>query len=230
MSRQKYKYRIDERTIITFTLDVRRRKSMSIAFVDGEIVVRVPYGVTNKQINDLLISNADWIRNNMLLQQNRIGLPKTYLNGERISLVGKTYVLRFLNSDTYFAPFLDDVSLNVAVCRDYPAEFSRKQIDSFIEKLANDVIAQRMKYCCDISGLCPSKVSLRSMTSRWGSCSANGNISINYKLIQFPVECIDYVCIHELCHLKHMDHSKDFWALVESLCPEWKSLRDRMKY
>ncbi|HEY6906360.1 MAG TPA: M48 family metallopeptidase, partial [Ignavibacteriaceae bacterium] len=64
---------------------------------------------------------------------------------------------------------------------------------------------------------------------RWGSCSASGNISLNYKLMKYRKELIDYVIIHELCHLKEMNHSKKFWKLVEGLVTEYKSLKRELK-
>ncbi len=73
------------------------------------------------------------------------------------------------------------------------------------------------------------KISIRSQKTRWGSCSTHGSLSFNFKLIQYRKEVIDYVIIHELCHLKEMNHSKKFWLLVEKLCPDFKSLRKELK-
>ncbi len=77
-------------------------------------------------------------------------------------------------------------------------------------------------------GKAPQKLTVKTMSSRWGSCTSKGNIAINSKVVQFSRECIMYVCIHELCHLEHMDHSKDFWAMVEKYCPDWKRIRKIM--
>jgi hypothetical protein len=67
------------------------------------------------------------------------------------------------------------------------------------------------------------------MTASWGRCSSEGNISMNYKVIAYPKKNIDYVCIHELAHLRHMNHSRDFWALVEKYCPDYRQIRDSMR-
>jgi predicted metal-dependent hydrolase len=74
-----------------------------------------------------------------------------------------------------------------------------------------------------------NKVSVRNQKTRWGSCSARGNLSFNYNLVQYKKEIIDYVIVHELCHLKEMNHSEKFWHLVEKFCPDYKILRKELK-
>lgn len=229
MSRQRSEIRLDEQTTVGFLLDVGRRYRSSISFVEGELVVRVPYGFTSGQVEELMISNKDWIIRNLKKQSERIGLPQSYQDGEKIMLLGEVTEICYIPSESYFRPYLRDGRLCVATGEFYELSFIKKQIDDFICALAVEVVSERMKQMSSLVGSSPNRLTFRSMTSRWGSCSSKGNICINYKLIQFPVECIDYVCIHELCHLKHMDHSKQFWALVESFCPDWKKLRERMK-
>jgi len=73
------------------------------------------------------------------------------------------------------------------------------------------------------------KVRIRSQKTRWGSCSTSGNISLNYRLMKHRKEIIDYVIIHELCHLKEMNHSKKFWRLVETIVPDYKLLKRELK-
>ncbi len=69
------------------------------------------------------------------------------------------------------------------------------------------------------------KVAIRNQRSRWGSCSSKGNLNFNYKIILLPVELQDYIIVHELCHLKQFNHSKDFWDLVAETIPQWQKLR-----
>ena len=74
-----------------------------------------------------------------------------------------------------------------------------------------------------------NKISIRGQKTRWGSCSTKGNLSFNYGLLKYRKEVIDYVIIHELCHLREMNHSKKFWILVKNICPDYKLLRKELK-
>jgi len=78
-------------------------------------------------------------------------------------------------------------------------------------------------------GISPARVKIKDMKSAWGICYSNKNITLNLKLIQMDIKIVEYVIVHELCHLHHMNHSKDFWNLVESHLPDFKVERARLK-
>jgi len=225
MSRQKYTIRLSDGTVQPFLLDVGRRRTASLAFVEGELRVRVPYGYTNKEINDLIIANSDWIIRQSIKNSSRIGLPKTYAQGEQFRLLGRIYAVSYAVSDKYFKPYLTDSELVIAVREDSTQDYKKSQVDDFLAELALKTVTDCMNTMSRRIGLYPQKLTVKSMTSRWGSCSSKRNIAINYKTVQFPIECIEYVCVHELCHIKHMDHSKAFWDMVSLYCPDWKRLR-----
>lgn len=230
MSKQQYTVRLSDGSVQAFVLDVGKRKRLSMTFVEGELYVRVPYGCSKRQINEFILSNTDWIKKNNAEQSKRVGLPKTYENGERIRLLGKQYEIEYTLSDKYFKPYLSGDKLCVAVCEQSTLTYKKSQVDGFINMLAAETVIECMERMSVIVGETPTKLTLRSMTSRWGSCSSKGHICINYKIVQFPIECIEYVCVHELCHMRHMDHSKQFWELVEQFCPDRERLREIMKY
>jgi predicted metal-dependent hydrolase len=86
-----------------------------------------------------------------------------------------------------------------------------------------------VKELSERSGFSYKKITIRSQKTRWGSCSAKGRLSFNYRLMKFRKEAIDYVIIHELCHLKEMNHSKKFWDLVEGFCPDYVNLKKELR-
>lgn len=101
----------------------------------------------------------------------------------------------------------------------FQASYSRA-VSRFAEAEARLHVADRVRHWAGCMGLQPSGISFRRQKTRWGSCSSEGHLSLNWKLVFAPEEVIDYVVIHELAHLKHQDHSKNFWDLVEKYDPE----------
>jgi predicted metal-dependent hydrolase len=102
--------------------------------------------------------------------------------------------------------------------------------DAWLKHLAKKYITARTGQLSRRHGFNFRKVIIRGQKTRWGSCSARRNLSFNYNLMKYREEVIDYVIIHEMCHLNEMNHSKRFWALVEKLCPEFKSLKKELKF
>lgn len=99
--------------------------------------------------------------------------------------------------------------------------YTEEQFKQIVEKNANELI--------QLTGLIPNKIRIRKIKYAWGSCSQNKNITINYNLIKYSEKAIKYVILHELCHLKYMNHSKDFWNLVEKYMPEYKKFKKEFK-
>jgi predicted metal-dependent hydrolase len=101
--------------------------------------------------------------------------------------------------------------------------------NTWLKHLAKKYIIARTEELSLQYGFKVRKIIIRGQRTRWGSCSNKANLSFNYKLMNYRQEVIDYVIIHELCHIKEMNHSKKFWALVEGLCPDYKSLKKELK-
>ena len=87
------------------------------------------------------------------------------------------------------------------------------------------MLEARVAHFAPLAGVSWGKITIRTQRSRWGSCSAQGNLSFNALLLLTPPEVLDYVVVHELCHRKEMNHSPRFWAEVEKLVPDWKARR-----
>ncbi|MGN1300498.1 MAG: M48 family metallopeptidase [Clostridia bacterium] len=99
--------------------------------------------------------------------------------------------------------------------------YTEEQFKKIVEKNASELI--------NTIGLIPRKIRIRDIKYAWGSCSNNKNITINKKLISYSELAIRYVILHELCHLKYMNHSKDFWNLVQKYMPEYKKAKAELK-
>lgn len=104
-----------------------------------------------------------------------------------------------------------------------PAEQKRLEIlEKRYRKAAKDCFTSRVAYYHTFTGGNYTSITVRDQRSRWGSCSSRGTLSFNYRLLFAPPKVLDYVVVHELCHLTHMNHSKDFWNLVEQIMPDYR--------
>ncbi len=98
-----------------------------------------------------------------------------------------------------------------------------------LRTLAREVLTKKTEFYSNIMGLKYGRITISSAKTRFGSCSSRGDISYSYRLMAYPKKAVDYVVVHELCHLVHMNHSKDFYALLEKILPDYKERRALLK-
>jgi predicted metal-dependent hydrolase len=94
---------------------------------------------------------------------------------------------------------------------------------------ARALAGRRLAYWSECTGITHGRVSIKNMATRWGSCSAKGNLNFHYKILDLPQDLLDYLIVHELCHVREMNHGARFWALVAQHIPLWKSCRRRLR-
>lgn len=102
------------------------------------------------------------------------------------------------------------------------AVFTNEQIDALRQK-AKEIIPKRVEHFSGIMGLCPLAVKINSAKTRFGSCSAKNSLNFSLYLMLYPMDAVDYVVVHELAHIKHKNHSKNFYNLIESILPDYKT-------
>jgi predicted metal-dependent hydrolase len=108
-------------------------------------------------------------------------------------------------------------------------EERQKALNRFYKKQAKLHLQERVEVFSARMGLKPSQISVRGQRTRWGSCSSDASISLNWILLAAPLEVIDYIVVHELAHIRHLNHSPDFWALVAEFHPQWKASKRWLK-
>jgi predicted metal-dependent hydrolase len=105
----------------------------------------------------------------------------------------------------------------------------RPAIENHLRQLAARELPARLLELAARHGLSVNRITVRAQKSRWGSCSRRGTISLNWRLIQTPAFVSDYICLHELMHLRQMNHSPRFWREVEAVCPEYRTAERWLK-
>ena len=105
----------------------------------------------------------------------------------------------------------------------------RQLLINLIVNESLSLVKEKVAYYSKLLGVFPRKLQIKDQKSSWGTCSSLGNIYLNYRILFAPIHIMDYVIIHELCHLKHMNHSKEYWQLVGSICPNYSEYRKYLK-
>lgn len=108
------------------------------------------------------------------------------------------------------------------------SKFTDEEIQNLAQK-AREILLQKVRHYASVIGVDFNRITVRNQTTRWGSCSAKGNLNFNYLLMLTPPEVIDYVVVHELCHLKELNHSKRFWDEVRSILPDYEQNKKWLK-
>lgn len=139
-----------------------------------------------------------------------------------ISLAGESYTIQYKKS-RMIKPRVINSQNKLEVYQGETSNLSHHEVLlDWIKTYAESYISKRCKILAQTCGFSFNKLVIRSQRSRWGSCSSKGNLNFNFRLIFTLPQTIDYVIIHELCHLKEMNHSNRFWSLVEQCMPEYK--------
>ena len=214
-------------TIESFQIKYKKHvfsKSIKITLKkDDFILVTMPYICPYKTAREFLISNFEKIKNFNL---NKKIIPQDFKT--------KFDTLKIIPSDE-----LKTIKKDRIIHFHYPKseDFSSNQIQkelskAYLEALkieAKNYLVQRLEFLAKKFNFKYNKTSLRNQRTRFGSCSYQNNISLNINLMKYDFDVIDYVLIHELCHTKVKNHSKNFWKEVEKYCPNYKELRKKLK-
>jgi predicted metal-dependent hydrolase len=219
---------------IDYTLLYCERKSMEIAVhPDCSVVVKAPTGSDIVLIKKKISKRARWI----LQQQNyfRQFTPKTpercYVNGETHLYLGKHYRLKIVQGDENCVK-LSRGFFHVTL-RDEPnPERAKKLLSKWYVAKASLQFNESLDRCWPRFtrfALPKPAITIKRMQRRWGSLSDKGTVTLNTNLVKAPKECIDYVVTHELCHLKHPDHSSEFYKLLDTVIPGWEKVKHKLE-
>jgi predicted metal-dependent hydrolase len=214
-------------TIVPYTLKRSlRARLLWLKFTeDGSLIITVPKQYNLDLLESFIKSKSKWILKCInKIEQNKKNLAKhDYI--KTVQYLGKTLnILKRSNNENKIEINLDNDNLIVNLDPEIHLKYS-SDVELWLKIQAQKVIGIKTREFSLKMGLNYNRISIRSQKSRWGSCSHKKNLNFNWRLIMLPEPVLDYVVIHELCHLQEMNHSKKFWGLVGYYCPEWKKYR-----
>lgn len=219
----------------TFTESRKSRYIRLVVNSDGLKVIR-PVRAGIGDVEKIIREKSDWILKHYIDLHSKKAerTERNWTSGEKVLYKGESYYVNvFSNRHKLASVGFDGKGFDVFVYEDLPAQDRKKLIETAFKKwfvkVAHEYIKERLDYHCRVLGLRYSRIKIREQKTRWGSCSKKGNLNFNWKLIMAPPWVIDYVVIHEICHLRYLNHSKAYWGMVESIMPEYKRARDWLK-
>ena len=214
--------------MIPYNVIRSNRKTIALQINENaEIIVRAPHHVSQKRIHQFIEEKEAWIsktQQKMLARQEEIEQNSEFKDGKEILFLGIGYKVKLVHN-TRAITIHDTVF-------EFPAdliEHAPEVLPHWYKRMAYKIIPPKVAYYAESLGLNYSKVGITSAKKRWGSCNSKGSINFSYRLIMTPPGIIDYVIVHELMHLREMNHSPRFWAHVESVIPDYKKRRKWLK-
>lgn len=181
----------------------------------------LPHSYNLSEAEKFLIRKKLWIKKYLVSKQAKPN--KYFLFGNEVSIT-HNYDLFIKRHKTVYHNF------NLTITSPSESNTDLKTLyELWLKKTAKVFITERVKELAEKYNFKINKINIRGQKTRWGSCSSKGRLSFNYRLMQFNKDIMDYVIIHELCHLLEMNHSPRFWKLVESYCPNYKLLKKGLR-
>lgn len=216
---------------IEYLLEYSDRKSLGITVTpDLAVFVKAPHGASHDLIREKLRKRAPWIIKQLsfFLSFHPKTPPRKFIAGETHLYQGRQYLLQVEKSE-FESVKLEGKFLVVATpdksrVKSLVKEWYLQNARTRFHKLSKPLIHRFKKYKVE-----PTAIVLREMTRRWGSCTPQGKIILNPELIKAPKGCIEYVIIHELCHLIHHDHTQKFIDLQTKEMPDWEKWKSKLE-
>jgi len=203
-----------------------RRRTLALRLdANGALTVSAPQSLPLPLIREFVASRQGWIdaKRALLAQQRRP--PLLLESGTRLPYLGTGLELEVIDS-------------TVARCRREAGRLvlqapgalaARRALEAWFRRMAARHFSERVEWFVPIVGRAPASIAVRAQRSRWGSCSSRGTVSLNWRLMQATGEIIDYVIVHELCHLLVPNHSPRFWSEVARVLPDWQDRRQALR-
>lgn len=219
---------------IEFRIVYSRRRTIGISILpDASVIVRVPYHTPLKTINRIIQEKSPWIikHRDSYQRKEKRKLNSSLIAGEKQLFRGKECVLHIFQSKKPVVRFYEN-TIEIGVEKVDDQLSIRRLLYTGYKTEASVIYPEMLNKALKIHEnqmFKPIGLIIRTMKSRWGSCSRKGMITLSTELIKLPDIYIEYVIIHELCHLKHHNHGKEYYNLLSELFPDWKKVRKDLR-
>jgi predicted metal-dependent hydrolase len=199
----------------------RRRTIALVITPDARLIVRAPHRVPDAMIDEMIREKSGWIRKKLAEMRERPqATVHQYEEGEIFFFLGRPYPLHFTGDDSGTIERTD----RLCVCQTLRPDIRRRLKEWYGEEAKKEIHARCMWFSLT-TGYVPASIRISDARERWGSCTHKGGVNFSWRLVQAPLEIVDYVIVHELVHIRQHDHSKKFWAKVIEIMPDYERRR-----
>jgi predicted metal-dependent hydrolase len=215
---------------ITYTLKRSgKRRSIGLRIDDRGLTVSVPLRASEKWLHSVLQDKARWVVEKLDGWQTCKPAAIRWQDGETIAYLGELLMLRVVQGLFATPMHRRGSELWVFVVNGSETAHIEQAVSRWYQHEADQFFVRRVAHYAPLLNVVPQAVKLSEAKTQWGSCTAHGSVRLNVQLIKLPPRLIDYVVVHELAHLRELNHSAAFWRVVESVCPDYASLRGELK-
>ncbi len=207
-----------------------RRKTASIKVDEGEVIIVVPKLLERDKIDKLLASKHQWIVEK--IAQYQTASPATmreYVSGESLPYLGRNYRLKVLKGDLAPTKLLNGRITVTVPDPSTQTHYIHRALTNWYKRHADKKIREKVRRYESLVGVETGVVRTKEFKSRWGSCTPYGDLEFNWVIVMAPNRVVDYVVVHELCHLIHHDHSPQFWKEVERVMPDYQDHKEWLR-
>lgn len=205
-------------------------KNMYILIRNGKVIVKVPKAISDNRIRNFINSKEEWINKKLKEFEKKSFKEKSYVSGEVFKVLGNDYTLNIEYGDFEKASVnLNNGYINICVSENCETVKIKELIEKMYYKIALMIVDKSVNMWKNILKIAPDVVVIKKLKTAWGKCNSKGKITINPDLMKYDQRVVDYVVLHEFCHLRYMNHSKDFWNMVSKYMPDYKLLRNELK-
>jgi predicted metal-dependent hydrolase len=219
---------------IAYTVSKAKVKNVYISIQNGEVVIKAPWYTTSNQIQDIVESKKEWILRKLQEYQTSPRKEKEYSDGENFQILGEKYILNVYYQETSNGKLnVEDGHISIVLPIELAGQDNSERIKSMIDKMyyliAQKEVETSMEKMRKLTKLAPEQYVVKKIKTAWGKCTSTKKITINQDLVMYSKKAIDYVVLHEFCHLKYMNHSKKFWNLLATYMPDYKEAEKELK-
>jgi predicted metal-dependent hydrolase len=206
-----------------------KRRSIGLRIDERGLTVSMPLRASEQWLHRVLQDKASWVQDKLASWQDASQDMPVWQDGARITFRGEVFTLRIVSDLFRSTPRLQGDELILQMAGSVTAERIEDIINQWYREQATQLFEECVAYFAPLMEVVPSGLRLSSACRQWGSCNARGVVSLNWRLVKLALPLIDYVVIHELAHLKEMNHSAAFWRAVEAVCPDYRERRAALR-